>query len=64
MIKTLNVIQYLEEYNIEETIDEVGEICFQWNHGGKDQTAMGLSGYTEGKDEEIKADLVMNWPHM
>lgn len=64
VIKTLNVVQYLKEYGIEETIDEVGEIWFQWGHGGKGQIAMGLSGYTEDEDEEIKADLVMNWTHI
>lgn len=38
------------EYSIEEIIGKVREIWFRWNHGGKGQIAMGLTGYTE--DEE------------
>lgn len=56
MIKTLNVIQNLKEYDVEETIDKLGEIFLQWNYGDKGQIAMELSGYTEGEEEEIKAD--------
>lgn len=56
MIKTLNVIQNLKEYDVEETIDKLGEILLQWNYGDKGQIAMELSGYTEGEEEEIKAD--------
>lgn len=60
MINILNVIQNLKEDFIEKTIDKVGEIQLQWNYEDKGQTEMELSGYTEDKDEEIKADLVTN----
>lgn len=64
VIKTLNVIQNLKEYGVEETIGEVGEICLQWNYGDKGQIVMGFSGSLENEGEEIKADLVVNWPRV
>lgn len=46
----------MKEYDVEETIDKLGEIFLQWNYGDKGQIAMELSGYTEDEEEEIKAD--------
>lgn len=64
VIKTLNVIQNLKGYNVEETIDKIGKIQLQWNYGDKGQIAMELSGYVDDKETEIKADLVMNLSHI
>lgn len=52
----------MKEYDVEETIDKLGEIFLQWNYGDKGQIAMELSGYTEDEEEEIKADWLWIGP--